>query len=61
MLVTNLTILVLAGFVAERWSITVALVVNGTVLALIALIFILKRTDLDSGLPPAVHPAGQVG
>ena len=47
----------LAGFVAQRWSITVALVVNGTVLAVIALIFIIRRTDLDSGLPPAVHQA----
>jgi len=46
----------LAGFVAQRWSITVALVVNGSVLALIALIFIIRRTDLDHGLPPAVQP-----
>ena len=37
----------LAGYVAQRWSITVALAVNGTVLAVVALFFILKRTKLD--------------
>jgi MFS family permease len=37
----------LAGYVAQRWSITVALAVNGTVLASVALFFILKRTKLD--------------
>lgn len=45
----------IAGYVAQRWSITVALVVNGTILALIALIFIARGTDLDRGLPAAVE------
>ena len=40
----------LAGWVAQRWSITVALGVNGVVLAMIATIFILRRTDLDTEL-----------
>jgi predicted MFS family arabinose efflux permease len=43
----------LAGFVAERFSITTALVVNGMVLALIALFFISRGTDLDRELQPA--------
>lgn len=38
----------LAGFVAQRWSITTALTVNGAVLAVVALVFILKGTDLDA-------------
>jgi predicted MFS family arabinose efflux permease len=38
----------IAGWVAQRWSITTALVMNGTVLAVVALAFILRRTDLDS-------------
>jgi len=37
----------LAGFLAQRWSITVALVVNGSILAVVALIFILRGTDLE--------------
>jgi predicted MFS family arabinose efflux permease len=37
----------LAGWVAQRWSITTALTVNGSVLAVVALAFILKGTDLD--------------
>jgi len=37
-----------AGYVAQRWSISLALAVNGAVLATIALIFILKGTDLDA-------------
>lgn len=37
----------LAGIVAQRWSITAALAINGIVLAIVALIFILRRTDLD--------------
>jgi predicted MFS family arabinose efflux permease len=37
----------LAGWVAQRWSITTALSVNGAVLAVVALIFILRGTDLD--------------
>jgi predicted MFS family arabinose efflux permease len=38
----------MAGYVAQRWSITTALTVNGAVLATIALAFILRRTDLDA-------------
>lgn len=37
----------LAGYVAQRWSISVALAINGTVLALVALTFVLKKTNLD--------------
>jgi predicted MFS family arabinose efflux permease len=43
----------LAGFIAQRYSITVALTVNGIVLAIVALFFIARRTDLDRGLTPA--------
>jgi len=38
----------LAGFVAQRWSIRIALGINGAVLAAVALFFILRRVDLDS-------------
>jgi hypothetical protein len=38
---------------AQRWSISLALAVNGAVLAAIALIFILRGTDLDSQLVTA--------
>jgi len=44
----------LAGFVAQRWSISIALLVNGIILALVALAFILRRTDLDAGLADPV-------
>lgn len=37
----------LAGYVAQRWSITVALAVNGAVLAAVALFFVARRTKLD--------------
>lgn len=37
----------LAGYVAQRWSITVALAVNGAVLASVALFFVARRTKLD--------------
>jgi len=37
----------LAGYVAQRWSISVALGVNGAVLASVALYFIARRTRLD--------------
>ena len=49
----------LAGWVAQRWSITAALTVNGSVLAVVALVFILKRTDLDVEPSPfaRVEPA----
>ena len=40
----------LAGFVAQRWSISVALAVNGAVLAVVAMIFLRRGTDLDEGL-----------
>jgi len=43
----------MAGFVAQRWSITTALEVNGVALAVVALAFILKGTDLDAGLAQA--------
>jgi predicted MFS family arabinose efflux permease len=43
----------LAGFVAQRWSIQTALMVNGCVLAVVALIFIIRGTDLDRSLVPA--------
>ncbi len=43
----------MAGFVAQRWSITTALEINGVALALVALVFILKGTDLDAGLAQA--------
>ena len=42
-----------AGYVAQRWSISLALAVNGAILAAVALIFIIKRTDLDAQLAPA--------
>jgi predicted MFS family arabinose efflux permease len=37
----------LAGYVAQRWSITVALAVNGAVLASVAMFFVARRTKLD--------------
>lgn len=37
----------LAGWVAQRWSITWALAINGVVLAAIAMFFILRGTNLD--------------
>ncbi|MBV9070493.1 MAG: MFS transporter, partial [Acidobacteria bacterium] len=40
----------MAGFVAQRWSISTALEVNGIALAVVALVFIIKGTDLDAGL-----------
>jgi len=40
----------LAGWMAQRWSITVALGVNGVVLAVIASIFVFRGTDLDREL-----------
>ncbi|HXH92696.1 MAG TPA: MFS transporter [Thermoanaerobaculia bacterium] len=43
----------LAGFVAQRWSISTALEVNGIALAVVALIFIARGTDLDAGLEHA--------
>ncbi len=43
----------LAGWVAERWSITTALGVNGALLAVVAIVFLLRGTDLDKDLVPA--------
>ena len=40
----------LAGWVAQRWSISVALGINGAVLAVIAAIFVFRGTDLDKEL-----------
>ena len=40
----------MAGFIAQRWSISTALEVNGIALAVVALAFIIKGTDLDAGL-----------
>jgi predicted MFS family arabinose efflux permease len=37
----------IAGYVAHRWSISVALAINGALLALVALTFITRRTNLD--------------
>jgi len=37
----------LAGYVAHRWSISAALAVNGTILAAVALFFIVRGTTLD--------------
>jgi predicted MFS family arabinose efflux permease len=37
----------IAGYVAQRWSITIALAVNGTLLAIVALWFIARGTKLD--------------
>jgi predicted MFS family arabinose efflux permease len=37
----------IAGYVAQRWSISVALAINGAVLAAFALVFVLRDTDLD--------------
>ncbi len=37
----------MAGYVAQRWSISVALAVNGAVLASVAMFFILRGTKLD--------------
>jgi predicted MFS family arabinose efflux permease len=37
----------LAGWVAQRWSISTALAVNGSILAVVALFFVVKGTNLD--------------
>lgn len=39
----------IAGFVAERWSITTALAVNGVILAGVAVVFIARGTRLEEG------------
>jgi MFS family permease len=38
----------LAGYVAQRWSITTALLINGVVLAIVAVTFVAQRVDLDT-------------
>jgi len=45
----------LAGYVAQRWSIATALLINGIVLAAVAVTFIAQRVDLDAH--DAVIPA----
>jgi len=39
----------IAGWVAQRWSISTALAVNGSILAVVAVTFILRGTQLDDG------------
>ena len=51
----------IAGFVAEKWSISTALAVNGTILAMVALWFIVRGTKLDvdgaAAFTPPAAPA----
>jgi predicted MFS family arabinose efflux permease len=47
----------IAGYVAQRWSITLALAVNGAILAVVAGWFILRGTRLDE-VAPGSTPAG---
>ena len=44
----------LAGYVASRWSISTALGINGSVLAVVALYFIARGTKLDEDAPAAI-------
>jgi hypothetical protein len=37
----------LAGFVIERWSLSLALTMNGVMLAVIAALYLMRRTNLD--------------
>ena len=39
---------IIAGYVAERWSITLALIINGIILAIVAFVFIVRKTNLDA-------------
>ena len=41
----------IAGYVAQRWSITTALAVNGAILAVVAIVFIARGTKLDVAAP----------
>jgi MFS family permease len=43
----------MAGWVTQHWSITAALLINGIVLAIVALAFIAQRVDLDAHVAPA--------
>lgn len=45
----------IAGYVAHRWSISVALAINGVILAIVALTFIVRGAKLDEA--PAAAPA----
>lgn len=47
----------IAGYVAQRWSISTALAINGAVLTAVALYFIARRTNLDEEGSAGV-PAG---
>lgn len=44
----------IAGYVAHRWSITTALAVNGSILAVLALAFIIRGTKLDEDAPATI-------
>ena len=44
----------IAGYVAQRWSITIALAVNGSVLAAVAMYFIARGTRLDEEASPSL-------
>ena len=41
-----------AGWIAQRWSITAALAMNGTVLLIVALLFVSRGNELDGDLSP---------
>jgi predicted MFS family arabinose efflux permease len=43
----------LAGFIAQHWSITIALAVNGAVLFVVALFYVARGTRLDEEATPA--------
>lgn len=43
----------IAGYVAQRWSISAALAVNGSILAMVALFFIVRGTQLDEAAEAA--------
>jgi MFS family permease len=42
-----------AGWIAQRWSITAALAINGIVLCVVALLFVSRGNELDADLSPA--------
>ncbi len=43
----------MAGFIAQRWSITAALAINGVILGIVATVFILQGRNLDGDLAAA--------
>ena len=43
----------IAGWIAENWSITAALAINGAILAVVAVVFIARRLRIDEELLPA--------